>query len=121
MSEYREEINKGIPAKVIENIYHTKGDIDLSDRLKVKGYDFNNGIDYEAIWKTLKSVGAQSTNLGHAIDIINEMVTWRLSDDPIETEEDEEYKDPEVRANTRCMIFLGYTSNCMSMGTREYV
>lgn len=49
------------------------------------------------------------------------MATWRLSDDPIEEEEDEEYKDPEVRAKTKCMIFLGYTSNMISMGTRDYV
>jgi deoxyhypusine synthase len=121
MSDFKDEINKGIPANVIENIYHTKGDIDLSDRIRVRGYDFNQGIDYEAIWKTMKSVGAQSTNLAHAMDIINEMINWRLSDDPVEEEEEEDYKDPEVRANTRCMIFVGYTSNMISMGTREYI
>lgn len=49
------------------------------------------------------------------------MATWRLSDEPIEEEEDEEYKDPEVRANTRCYTFLGYTSNMISMGSRDYI
>jgi len=55
------------------------------------------------------------------MEIIGEMATWRLSDDPVEEEEDEEYKDPEVRAKTKCFIFLGYTSNMMSMGSREYI
>jgi len=31
----------------------------------------------------------------------------------------EEHRDPEVRRNTRCKIFLGYTSNLVSAGTRE--
>lgn len=53
-----QEEHKGIPEKILENIYHTAGDIDLSDRIKVKGYDFNNGLDYEAIWKSLGAVGA---------------------------------------------------------------
>ena len=49
------------------------------------------------------------------------MIKWRLSDDPIAEDEEEEYKDPEVRAKTRCAIFLGYTSNMASCGMREYI
>jgi len=49
------------------------------------------------------------------------MIKWRLSDEPIEKETDEEYKDPKVRENTRCTIFLGYTSNMASCGMREYI
>lgn len=49
------------------------------------------------------------------------MINWRLSDEPIENEEDEDYKDPEVRKNTKCVIFVGYTSNMISMGSREYI
>jgi len=51
------------------------------------------------------------------MEIITEMATWTLADDPIEEEEDEEYKDPEIRKKTKCTIFLGYTSNMISMGT----
>lgn len=117
MDNFKDQINKGLPASLVKNVYATKGDINLTDRVKVKGYDFNNGVNYDEIWKSLKGVGAQSTNLAHAIDIINEMATWRLSDDPIAEDEEEDYKDPEVRANTKCMIFMGYTSNMMSMGS----
>jgi len=49
------------------------------------------------------------------------MINYRLSDDPIDEDEVEHYKDPEVRKNTRCTIFLGYTSNMASCGMREYI
>lgn len=48
-------------------------------------------------------------------------MAWRLSDEPIPEDESEEYLDPEVRANTRCNIFLGYTSNLISSGLREVI
>jgi Deoxyhypusine synthase len=44
---------------------------------------------------------------------------WRLSDDPIPDDESDELADPDVRARTRCNIFLGYTSNLISSGLRE--
>jgi deoxyhypusine synthase len=49
------------------------------------------------------------------------MIKWRLSDEPIEEDETEDYCDPEVRKNTRCTIFLGYTSNMASCGMRDYI
>jgi len=49
------------------------------------------------------------------------MIKYRLSDDPIDEDEAEEFKDPEVRKNTRCTIFLGCTSNMSSCGMREYI
>jgi len=49
------------------------------------------------------------------------MIKWRLSDDEPEKDEKEEFLDPVVRQNTRCTIFLGYTSNMASCGMREYV
>lgn len=49
------------------------------------------------------------------------MIKWRLIDDPIEDDEEEQYLDPEVRKNYRCTIYLGYTSNAASCGMREYI
>ena len=54
-------------------------------------------------------------------DLIPSKRTWRLSDEPILDDEVEEYLDPRVRANTRCNIFLGYTSNLISSGLREVI
>jgi len=49
------------------------------------------------------------------------MLKWRLSDEPVDENESEEFKDPEKRKNTRCSIFLGYTSNQVSSGNREVI
>jgi deoxyhypusine synthase len=35
----------------------------MEDALPVKGYDFNQGLNYEALFKTLISTGCQATNL----------------------------------------------------------
>ena len=60
-------------------------------------------------------------NMERAIDIINDMIKYRLSVDPIDENEEDEYKDPEVRKKTRCTIFLGYTSNMASCGMRDII
>jgi deoxyhypusine synthase len=46
----------------------------------VKGYDFNKGVNYEEIFKSFATTGFQATHLHKAIEIINSMITWRLSD-----------------------------------------
>lgn len=40
----------------------------------VKGYEWNNGIDYDQILGSYLHSGFQATNLGKAIDEINKMV-----------------------------------------------
>ena len=87
----------------------------------VQGYDFNKGVDYHKLFETYKTIGFQAMNMGRAIDIINDMIKYRLSDDPIDENEEDEYKDPEVRKKTRCTIFLGYTSNMASCGMRDII
>jgi len=49
------------------------------------------------------------------------MIKYRLSDDPIDEDETEEFMDMEARKKHRCTIFLGYTSNMASCGMREYI
>ncbi|KAH3760885.1 deoxyhypusine synthase [Pelomyxa schiedti] len=73
----------------------------------VRGYDFNKGLDYDALFASMKFSGFQATNLGLAIEEINKMLHWRS------TEPDEE--------NERCKIYLGYTSNMISCGMREII
>lgn len=65
------------------------------DAEKVEGYDFNKGLDYEKMFLSYNTVGFQSTNLGLAIKQVNKMI------------------------EEKCTIFLGYTSNLVSAGTRE--
>ncbi|CAI5736102.1 unnamed protein product [Hyaloperonospora brassicae] len=96
-------------------------------RAHVRGYDFNEGVDYAKLLQAYKTMGYQGTNLGKAIEEVQRMRKWRLSDDrndndkaddraPAETEPD----DASVpRAAVKTTIFLGYTSNLVSSGLRE--
>jgi len=65
--------------------------------LSVKGYDFNNGVNYEKIIDSFSTMGFQASHLSKAIDIVNEM----------------------IQVNSK--IFLGYTSNMVSSGMREII
>ncbi|GAQ84122.1 deoxyhypusine synthase [Klebsormidium nitens] len=87
----------------------------------IRGYDFSNGIDYEALLGAMATTGFQASNFGRAIDEINRMLEWRLSDEPVVDDCDPEERDPAFRAATRCKIFLGFTSNLISSGVRETV
>ena len=87
----------------------------------VKGYDFNKGVNYEEIFKSYATTGFQATHLAQAIEIVNSMISWRLSDEPLNERDDEETSDPVYRANKRCTIYLGYTSNMVSCGMREII
>ncbi|KAH6572124.1 hypothetical protein BASA50_001114 [Batrachochytrium salamandrivorans] len=91
------------------------------DAVLIQGYDFNQGVDYEKLMSSLFTTGFQATSLGEAIKITNDMINWRLSDEPVDANESDKYKDPEMRANTRCKIFLGYTSNLVSAGVRDII
>ena len=42
----------------------------------VKGYDFNQGIDYTEIIKSYATTGLQATNLYRAIETVNSMVKY---------------------------------------------
>jgi len=44
-----------------------------------------------------------------------------LNDEPLTEDESDELKDPEFRSKVKCTIFLGYTSNLISSGTREII
>jgi len=111
-----------VPQALIDHVY-VKTDLEVNGEVReeVHGYDFNKGIDYEQIFKSYRHTGFQATSLGQAIDEINRMIKWRLSDDPIEEDETEEFLEEEARKNYRCTIYLGYTSNAASCGMRDYI
>lgn len=87
---------------------------------KVKGYDWNKGIDYHALLETYKTSGFQARNFGLAVDEIQRMINARdipLDDDQIDTLETDDF----IRRKSSCTIFLGYTSNMASCGIRETI
>lgn len=73
-----------------------KGSQEL-DGTPVRGYDFENGLDFKKFIETYKTVGAQASEMYKAIEIIRKM----------------------RKENVR--IFLGYTSNMISTGNREII
>ncbi|KAL4571853.1 hypothetical protein LXL04_018618 [Taraxacum kok-saghyz] len=88
---------------------------------KIQGYDFNNGIDYSQILKSLISTGFQASNLGDAIETVNQMLDWRLSHEQVTEDCSEEESKPEYRESVKCKIFLGFTSNLISSGVRDII
>lgn len=90
------------------------------DTPQVKGYDFNQGVNYSELFKSYIHTGFQATNVGLAIEQINNMIKKR--------------QEPWTKHNgviqqvptkcpclTSCTIFLGYTSNMISCGVRENI
>lgn len=87
----------------------------------VKGYDFNQGVNYSELFASYTNMGFQASALGKSIEIVNKMIRWKLCDEEIDEDESDYYKDMNVRKKTRCTIFLGYTSNMASCGMREII
>lgn len=89
------------------------------DSVKVKGYDFNEGVDYHKLLQSFKTCGFQATNLGLAIEEIQKMISKKEEG----YDEEEAKKGAELnpcgRLKSNCTIFLGYTSNLISSGLRE--
>jgi len=63
--------------------------------IAIRGYDFNNGVNYPEIVKSFSSTGMQASHFYRAVEIINKMI------------------------DEKAFIFLGYTSNMVSSGLRE--
>ncbi|XP_072299573.1 deoxyhypusine synthase-like [Eucyclogobius newberryi] len=82
--------------------------------LRIKGYDFNQGVDLQAVLKSFLTTGFQASSLGLAIQEINNMIEKRL--EPVDANE----SDPNA-SKLGCTIFLGYTSNLISSGVRESI
>ncbi|KAF9451691.1 deoxyhypusine synthase [Macrolepiota fuliginosa MF-IS2] len=89
--------------------------------ISVKGPQFDKPYNLQEFLASYQRIGFQATSLSRAIDIVDHMRAWRLSDDEPTENEPDEYLDPEVRKNTRCRVFLGYTSNLISSGLREII
>ncbi|KAJ1731874.1 Deoxyhypusine synthase [Coemansia biformis] len=91
------------------------------DARLVRGYDFENGVDYDRLLDSFSVTGFQASSFGRAVDIVNHMRAWRLSDEPVADSDSAEERDPEYRRGVKCKIFLGYTSNLVSSGVRESI
>lgn len=96
----------------------TKSDLNELDefnqkRKVIKGYDFNDGLNYEQLFDSYSTTGFQATNLGEAIRLVNQMLDCRFN---CKFENDDLEHDAFIRRRSGCTIFLSYTSNLISSG-----
>jgi deoxyhypusine synthase len=68
---------------------------DLEGYAPVRGYDFNQGVDFGKLMESYATTGFQATNLAKAVQLIRKM------------------------RQEKCTIFLGYTSNMVTSGLRD--
>ncbi|XP_061567103.1 deoxyhypusine synthase [Cololabis saira] len=87
------------------------------DMPKIRGYDFNQGVDHQALLKSYLTTGFQASSLAMAIQEINHMIEKRLEPE----KEGEGNESGESSQHSGCTIFLGYTSNLISSGVRESI
>ncbi|XP_050532246.1 probable deoxyhypusine synthase [Daktulosphaira vitifoliae] len=83
----------------------------------VRGYDWNNGINYESLLSTYRYSGFQATNFGLAVEQINKMLEEREKPFQKDIHEQNEF----IKRRSNCTIFLGYTSNMVSCGNRDSI
>ncbi|KAL4658065.1 deoxyhypusine synthase isoform X1 [Arapaima gigas] len=83
------------------------------DLLQIRGYDFNEGVDHQALLQSFLTTGFQASSFAQAVQEINSMIEKRLEE--VEEQQGSDSKSP------GCTIFLGYTSNLISSGVRESI
>ncbi|KAF0911418.1 hypothetical protein E2562_008294 [Oryza meyeriana var. granulata] len=89
---------------------------------RIAGADFNDaGLGLSGLLASLASTGFQASNLGDAVDVVNQMLEWRLSHEKPHEDCDEAELDPTYRESVKCKIFLGFTSNLVSSGIRDVI
>ncbi|GJM93476.1 hypothetical protein PR202_ga10035 [Eleusine coracana subsp. coracana] len=89
---------------------------------RIAGADFNDaGLGLKGLLASFASTGFQASNLGDAIDIVNQMLDWRLLHEKPREDCDEAELDPKYRESVKCKIFLGFTSNLVSSGIRDTI
>ncbi|KAL9278573.1 Deoxyhypusine synthase [Arabidopsis thaliana] len=72
---------------------------------KIEGYDFNQGVDYPKLMRSMLTTGFQASNLGEAIDVVNQMLDWRLADETTVAEDcSEEEKNPSFRESVDVIV-----------------
>jgi deoxyhypusine synthase len=118
----KDQKSKGIPAVSAAAVLVESTSLP-SDTPQCRGHDFaTQPRELDAILQSMLTTGFQATNLSLAIDQINQMRAWRLSDVPYnELTDDPSLASPEVRQRIRARIFLAFTSNQISSGQREII
>jgi deoxyhypusine synthase len=89
--------------------------------IECRGHNFDDTEHNNicSIIESMKTTGFQATCLGEAVEQIQRLRSWRLSNVPVSEQEDPVLASMNVRRRIRARIFLAYTSNQISCGQRE--
>jgi deoxyhypusine synthase len=88
----------------------------------VKGPNLEEEHTLDSLLSSFSTIGFQASGVAKACELIEKMRKWRLSDEPIaEDEQDDDLLDPKKRSQVGATIFLGFTSNLISSGLREVI
>jgi len=137
VTNQNQEVNDKI-AQLVTDAFDAVMEIDAQviNPTVVKGYNFENGVNYDHLFSAFKTTGFQATNVGLAIDEINKMIECKLKPIDLEapgvTESAKAF--PAIHESlaagnnyyslcqrSNCTIFLGHTSNMISCGVRETI
>lgn len=111
---------EGLPPSLATEAVLVKSEAIPACTPTVRGYDFNEGINYHKLLQSYTRSGFQAQNFGRAVEEINKMIDCKLR--PVSKENLKEYNlHPTERSQTNCTIFLSYTSNLISAGVREVI
>lgn len=71
------EYDKKLSEIAFNNVMlHTDQEFAKKFNAEVKGYDFNEGVNYDKMLGTFIHTGFQATNFGKAVNEVNRMVCW---------------------------------------------
>mmetsp|Transcript_21669 Transcript_21669/g.49913 ORF Transcript_21669/g.49913 Transcript_21669/m.49913 type:complete len:117 (-) Transcript_21669:54-404(-) len=109
---YVNKVGEEVPSTVTDAVLVQSESLeDRPEHPPVRGVDWDNGQPtLDSMMAAFMTTGFQATEVGRAIEEINRMRAWRLSDEPIKESgvgaTPDDMKDPEVRKNTKAKIFL---------------
>lgn len=95
-----------LPQSAVDSVL-SKSEAIPGDAREVRGFEFSTGAELDGLLAAYRTSGFQATNLGLAIETVNEMLNWS-SEGALDTEPTRE-----------CAIWLSFTSNMISSGLRE--
>jgi len=108
-----------VPSVAADAVLVQSGELPV-DPVEVSGYDFNNGVDHNALLDSFLTSGFQATNFGLAVQEINKMRAKKAEGLSAEAATSVNL-NPCGREKSNCTIFLGYTSNMASCGVRDTI
>lgn len=67
------EDNSNVMASVHSTVFKESESLE-GKGTKIEGYDFNQGVNYSQLLKSMVSTGFQASNFGDAIEVVNQMI-----------------------------------------------